>query len=721
MSKVARTGSPTESNSSTSPRDFARPKAKRSRVALACLRCRSRKQKCDGAQDVCSTCKRLGVRCQYKAHPTPRPDQKKLYIKNLEDHIAELENLLAESGHDTVTVDHWKEKRSAIRRDSYFPERIQADDFEEQAATTKDPVWNVDMNADNDRSTLPLGRLVSSLVRPVPLEESLRRNSSTISLLTQLAPPEMATRLLNGWIEHMSTQYPVIHTPQLRALQNKPLADLDICEESILHLVYANSGRILEAIGDTGDFHAESHHEAAVRNIETVLAPRDIRSIQYLTLLALYCLRGPRSASAWTLGGLAMRQCIEMGLHRSPRDGEVCLDGEIRSRVFWSCYYLDRGVSVALGRPPAISDEDIDVDYPLDVDEHIEDVGVLQAASEDRFADRTTPPTTLTAFIHFLRLRSIESRIEQVIYRPNKKSQADTAVVENFLAQLAGWRAAVLTTYNESSMEPQKRSASLDMFMLPYYKCIRLLLHSQLPRKNPNPQHLKICAEACAGLCGAYKRLNRINKVDCSPLALQSLFLSGLTLLYCAWLAPPGTLDVSDAITNCNLMLYVMAERSPSAQRYRDVFERIKMNVMDVLERGSNSGTRKTGVLDAEMTQRCQSLDGGMLDTVKTDYDQIITDLAKDTARVGLRDLATLSSHLLDSPGGLDTRPEDIATQMWNENIPALPAVPEYGIAHSFGTFIESAFMFNLDDLNDFDMNMHFQDGLDAVSFLDTM
>jgi hypothetical protein len=365
MSKVARTGSPTESNSSTSPRDFARPKAKRSRVALACLRCRSRKQKCDGAQVVCSTCKRLGVRCQYKAHPTPRPDQKKLYIKNLEDHIAELENLLAESGHDTVTVDHWKEMRNAIRRDSYFPEKIQAEDFEERPATTKDPVWNVIMNADNDRSTPPLGRLASSLVRPVPLEGSLRRTSSTVSTLTQLAPPEMATRLLNGWIEHMSTQYPVIHTPQLRALQNKPLADLEICEESILHLVYANSGRILEAVcitnpirvnakshqtGETGDFNAEAHHEAAFRNIETVLALRDIRSIQYLILLALYCLRGPRSASAWTLGGLAMRQCIEIGLHRSPRDGEVCLDGEIRNRVFWSCYYLDRGVSVALGQ-----------------------------------------------------------------------------------------------------------------------------------------------------------------------------------------------------------------------------------------------------------------------------------------------------------------------------------------------------------------------------------
>lgn len=103
--------------------------------------------------------------------------------------------------------------------------------------------------------------------------------------------------------------------------------------------------------------------------------------------------------------------------------------------------------------------------YPLDIDEHIEDLDVLQAAAEDMLANRTTSPTTLTAFIHFLRLRSIESRIEHVIYRSRTKSQADTAVVESFLGQLAGWRAAVLSTYNESTMEPQKRSASLDIFV----------------------------------------------------------------------------------------------------------------------------------------------------------------------------------------------------------------------------------------------------------------
>jgi len=84
--------------------------------------------------------------------------------------------------------------------------------------------------------------------------------------------------------------------------------------------------------------------------------------MQVLLLLALYCLRGVKNPGAWTLAGLAVRQCIELGLHRKASGNEVTMEKELKAPIFWSCYYLDRGVSVALGRPPAISDGDIDVE-----------------------------------------------------------------------------------------------------------------------------------------------------------------------------------------------------------------------------------------------------------------------------------------------------------------------------------------------------------------------
>jgi hypothetical protein len=63
--------------------------------------------------------------------------------------------------------------------------------------------------------------------------------------------------------------------------------------------------------------------------------------------------------------------------------------------------------------------------------------------------------------------------------------------------------------------------------MILYHKCVRLLLYPLLSRPVLSLQYLKLCAEACAGICEAYKRLHRKLKADYSPLSLQSVFLAG--------------------------------------------------------------------------------------------------------------------------------------------------------------------------------------------------
>jgi len=62
--------------------------------------------------------------------------------------------------------------------------------------------------------------------------------------------PAVATRLLDGWMKHFSTRYPVIHSHRLREIHSRRNDTLDFFEESILHLVYANSGRFLETVSE---------------------------------------------------------------------------------------------------------------------------------------------------------------------------------------------------------------------------------------------------------------------------------------------------------------------------------------------------------------------------------------------------------------------------------------------------------------------------------------
>lgn len=131
-------------------------------------------------------------------------------------------------------------------------------------------------------------------------------------------------------------------------------------------MVYAIGGRFLETAGERGEYCSDQHCEQAAKNLDSIVAGRHgLQSIQVILLFAIYNLRSPKGLGAWTYTGLAMRQCIEMGMHHPASPSLSILETEMRKRIFWTCYCLDRQVSMILGRPFAISDRDIDVDVSL--------------------------------------------------------------------------------------------------------------------------------------------------------------------------------------------------------------------------------------------------------------------------------------------------------------------------------------------------------------------
>lgn len=59
-------------------------------------------------------------------------------------------------------------------------------------------------------------------------------------------------------------------------------------------------------------------------------------------------------------------------------------------------------------------------------------------------------------------------------------------------------------------------------------------------------------------------------------------------MIYCAWLAPVNYLSVDAPLTDCQLLLYIVTERYPSARKYRDVFERIKTTILTLIAQGKH-------------------------------------------------------------------------------------------------------------------------------------
>jgi hypothetical protein len=89
-----------------------------------------------------------------------------------------------------------------------------------------------------------------------------------------------------------------------------------------------------------------------------------VPTVQSLLLLsAQECGRGNRT-QAWLYSGMAFRLIDDMGIcindNRHADTGQLSAeDVEIRNRLFWSCYFWDKLISLYFGRSPVIQYSEI--------------------------------------------------------------------------------------------------------------------------------------------------------------------------------------------------------------------------------------------------------------------------------------------------------------------------------------------------------------------------
>jgi hypothetical protein len=277
-----------------------------------------------------------------------------------------------------------------------------------------------------------------------------------------------------------------------------------------------------------------------------------------------------------------MRMCITFGFHRDIADLSLSsFDLQMRRRVFWSCYNLDRHLSISTGRPFAISDQDIDCQLPADIEDYVDATTPNSISTAARSVGRDT---AMSCFIRQVTLQRIESRIQQSIYRVDRKTCIDDSEIDEFLLELTAWRKTMpRETYKRSKSDYM--AFGNDLTMVAYNKAIRLLLYPQLFLDRINMVYLRACANACAELLEIHKRRYTSTAYDLNLMALNSVYASGLTLIYCIWINPQEIfgINTSSGISACSIVLHVMAERWAGAKKYCDSFEFIQKCVLEFL------------------------------------------------------------------------------------------------------------------------------------------
>lgn len=608
---------------------------------MSCVHCKEKKLKCDNNISGCENCRRFGTVCLVE-DPATKRQRPRNYLDTLEQRVALLESVLRRYRPDLAN-DHLVQYE-ALRPDlesSSQPGKNQecatsnlpSNDDEDNKADEIDELASkaglLSLNAAGaepyylgSSSTFAFSRLINSSLRRVVLTSSNRPghhgqpdNSQTVLPAPCLLPSyETAVRLSDAYFKNIHTQYPFIHESTFRAWE-AALAGGSIDSHPValffLNAVYAIGALILPNSGQS----PERLYISAQMYIDHILPHDNLEAIQAILCCAVYSLRSSVGTSYWKLAGLALRQCIDLGYHRSTRRLKSTTDplrSEMRKRVFWSAYAMESQAAVMLGRPEGIPYQEVDAEYPTDVDEScLTATGVLGAPR----SSASDPPTTITKAIHTFRIRRLLSRIHSSLYSKPSCSCAvhhtQESQIQQLRSEIENWRERIPPATSHVD-EALSLFSTPDWFDMEYNYAILQLYRVQIinPKAGATETVFLDCLRAAEELCHSYRRRYLGKRTSYTWTAVHELFLAGLTYLHCLWTSPAAREahsqgQVSSTCTDCTIVLVLMAERWAAAAPYRDIFEMLARRTMIMMDGKKNGegtppavSTEQSGIMD---------------------------------------------------------------------------------------------------------------------------
>ncbi|KJZ78777.1 hypothetical protein HIM_01550 [Hirsutella minnesotensis 3608] len=461
--------SPVNADSISGNREY-----KRQRVAKACQTCRSMKSKCDGGRPECARCKGYGYSCVYRAHrPRRGAEENQRPGHDVSARLPELCEVVGQQGALLERVisllPDTTEQDSALREWSHIKSRVEcALSRTNTVCVSQTGTINVHggtPRAHADRSPSYLGEasdvrffnLVKRVLQVQRGPEGLQREFESYdqgenmvsSGLVELPAVETAEGYIDAYFSTIHLAYPFIPRTvfledhqKIRSRYTQTDCDTDT-GLALIFTIYA-IGAYYTSFPGTNEGVDVLHEEYFLRSLTLTPIANADRSLNQVSLLlarCFYLLIVCRTESCWTTMGQAVRAAQSIGLHveygGSQRlTGSQRSEAEKRRRVWYSVYVLDRLLSLQLGRPPAIHDDDFNVPLPS----RVADSGIdwkgddLEAEDDD--------PSSGDYFLAVIGFSEIVGRVLRSSYCPRRSHVAaeNLAKTKDLDRQLVEWK-----------------------------------------------------------------------------------------------------------------------------------------------------------------------------------------------------------------------------------------------------------------------------------------
>ncbi|EEB08384.1 transcription factor Thi1 [Schizosaccharomyces japonicus yFS275] len=307
-----------------------------------------------------------------------------------------------------------------------------------------------------------------------------------------------------------------------------------------------------------------------------VLQQSNVSTVQSAVLIGFYLQPTLHQKSCYTYFGLAIKCAISMGLHKNCSDqGLSTSSQELRNRLWWSVYSIDRFIAVTTGRPCSIPDSEISVPYP-------------QMLAELEVPGKPTMIPKMHAMIDIAKLCK---QIQECIYNQNHASFSNQLdAIRKCFTSLELWKRnqKVLTSFDESYYEQPnfRESAQLQMvYENAVLLTVRPLTLYKIKGVELSPecmQYVDLCKKSAMNIV---RLAHILMGKDClssySFLDYHLPFASGVVLLLFRSLEPNDSMN--DALSSLWDVLEFLAKRNETSRSNLKVLktleEQLKLTV----------------------------------------------------------------------------------------------------------------------------------------------
>lgn len=190
---------------------------------------------------------------------------------------------------------------------------------------------------------------------------------------------EQILDILDRYFQYISPTYRFLHHPTVKqwaiamiSRSKLPAACeasvLLVCAQTLLHSPVTPGQQVI----GRGDHNLSMVCFAAARGLlDKEPGPPSLASVQARVAMCLYLLSTFRLNECRYCFSFAVTVATTLGIHRKQSSTRVnTLEAESRKRCFWSLYVLDGYLSVMLGRPRLLRDDDIDQPFPNNISDN---------------------------------------------------------------------------------------------------------------------------------------------------------------------------------------------------------------------------------------------------------------------------------------------------------------------------------------------------------------